>query len=70
MPFLRWMHRFNRPMGVPYTLVWEDRVRNYLIGWNELGLSTHEIESHFVEIIGQDNVNRVVQNYQQEFAAK
>ncbi|MGL1784034.1 hypothetical protein ACSTG0_23510, partial [Vibrio parahaemolyticus] len=25
LPFLRWMHRFNRPLGLPYPNVWADR---------------------------------------------
>ena len=27
LPFLRWMHRFNRPLGAPYPNVWEERYR-------------------------------------------
>ena len=53
LPFLRWMHRFRRPMGVPYTNRWEDRVRNYLIGFRELGLPTAELESHYCDILGE-----------------
>jgi Glycosyl transferase family 2 len=53
LPFLRWMHRFRRPMGVPYTNRWEDRVRNYLIGFRELGLPTAELESHYGELLGE-----------------
>jgi hypothetical protein len=52
LPFLRWMHRFRRPMGIPYSNRWEDRVRNYLIGFRELGLSTAELERHYREILG------------------
>jgi len=53
LPFLRWMHRFRRPMGVPYTNRWEDRVRNYLVGFRELGLPTGELESHYGELLGE-----------------
>jgi len=53
LPFLRWMHRFRRPMGVPYSNRWEDRVRNYLIGFRELGLPTAELESHYRELLGE-----------------
>lgn len=52
LPFLRWMHRFGRPMGVPYPNRWEDRVRNYMIGFRELGLQTAELEQHFQELLG------------------
>jgi glycosyl transferase family 2 len=53
LPFLRWMHRFSRPMGVPYTNRWEDRVRNYMIGFRELSLPTAEVEQHFQELLGE-----------------
>jgi hypothetical protein len=53
LPFLRWVHRFSRPAGVPYRNKWEDRFRNYLIGFNELGLPTEELEAHTIEIMGE-----------------
>ena len=52
LPFLRWMHRFNRPFGIPYENVWEDRVRNYVIAYGELGLDTTELEEHFQALLG------------------
>jgi hypothetical protein len=53
LPFLRWMHRFRRPMGLPYVNRWDDRVRNYLIGFRELGLPTTELEQHYREFMGE-----------------
>jgi hypothetical protein len=53
LPFLRWMHRFQRPLGVPYPNRWEDRFRNYLIGFHELGLPTEELEAHLIEKMGE-----------------
>lgn len=47
LPFLRWVHRFQRPHGVPYPNTWDDRVRNYMLGWSELGLAVEPIETHF-----------------------
>jgi hypothetical protein len=47
------MHRFRRPLGVPYTNRWEDRVRNYLIGFRELGLPTAELENHYRTLLGE-----------------
>ena len=47
LPFLRWLHRFPRPHGAPYRLSWEDRIRNYVIGFAELGLPLAEMEKHF-----------------------
>jgi len=53
LPFLRWVHRFNRPLGVPYPNSWQDRIRNYIIGFQELGLSTEPIEEHFRKLLGE-----------------
>ena len=36
LPFLRWLHRFGRPAGVPYRPTKEDRFRNYMIGFQEI----------------------------------
>ena len=54
LPFLVWMHRFGRPKGVPYLNAWEDRIRNYVIGFRELGLDTAEMEAHFGELLGAE----------------
>lgn len=56
LPFLRWLHRFHRPMGVPYRMVWEDRIRNYIIGFNEVGLPLEPMIDHFSEIVGGPRV--------------
>jgi len=53
LPFLRWMHRFVRPLGVPYKISWEDRIRNYLVGFDELGLPLEPVLAHFREYLGQ-----------------
>lgn len=36
IPKFGWNHRFGRPNGVPYRLVLEDRIWNYIVGWMEL----------------------------------
>jgi glycosyltransferase involved in cell wall biosynthesis len=48
LPFLRWIHRFGRPNGVPYPLTRWNKIRNYVIGHLELGLSTDGIYDEFV----------------------
>lgn len=68
LPFLRWMHRFNRPFGVPYANTWEDRVRNYMIGHNELGLGTQQIEEHFTTLLGAEPANRILAAIREELA--
>jgi hypothetical protein len=47
LPALAWAHRFERPSGVPYRALWQDRIRNYLIGWAEVGWDVGEVEAHF-----------------------
>lgn len=54
LPFLRWTHRFDRPNAPTYVNAWQDRVRNYLIGWDELELDTESILSHFSELLGEN----------------
>ena len=49
LPFLRWWHRFDRPGGVTYPLNWRDKVRNYYIGWLELGMDVEPIIKHFTK---------------------
>ena len=61
LPFLRWMHRFNRPLGVPYPVSWEDRMRNYLIGFQELGLETTEVREHFASLLGPEVAKSIFQ---------
>jgi len=65
LPFLRWMHRFNRPMGLPYVNRWDDRVRNYMIGFRELGLPTAELEQHYRELLG-DSAGPMLDQIKQE----
>jgi hypothetical protein len=49
LPFLRWLHRFGRPAGVPYPLIVEDRIINYFLGHLELGIDCQPIFDHFKE---------------------
>lgn len=59
LPFLRWLHRFARPDGAPYRNIWEDRIRNYLIGAAELGQSTEPVEEHFSDFLSEAVVEQV-----------
>ena len=60
LPFLRWIHRFARPLGVPYANTWEDRIRNYLIIADELGMDPTPAVQHFRLHLGQVNADRIV----------
>lgn len=66
LPFLRWLHRFERPMGVPYKNKWEDRIYNYMVGFQELGLETQTVEDHFSELLGKEPAQRIFDSVQKE----
>jgi hypothetical protein len=68
LPFLRWVHRFQRPLGVPYHNSWEDRIRNYLIGFKELGIPTTEMETHFRELLGESVASSILEGVRLELA--
>jgi hypothetical protein len=56
LPFLRWLHRFNRPNGATYPNNLKDRFRNYLIAFTEVGLSTDELIEHFSKSVSPEEV--------------
>jgi len=64
LPFLRWLHRFPRPMGVPYPINWEDRIGNYLTGHLELGLNSVDMIEHFEELLGEPAVKKAIEMWQ------
>jgi hypothetical protein len=68
LPFLRWLHRFPRPAGPSYPLRWEDRIRNYVLGWEELGLPTGPVLEHFRGHVGPDAVETVLSRLETERA--
>ncbi|MCI5221349.1 MAG: hypothetical protein D3924_01360 [Candidatus Electrothrix sp. AR4] len=69
LPFLRWLHRFNRPMGVPYPVRWKDRIHNYLLGFDELGLDTAPVREHFTELLGREKAEVIFNEVEKETAA-
>ena len=66
LPSLQWMHRFGRPMGVPYPNRWEDRIRNYLIGFRELGWDPAPIAEHFRTVMDAEAANQTVARVTEE----
>jgi len=60
LPFLRWVHRFGRPNGVPYENTWEDRIRNYCIIADELGIDTAPALDHFRAHLGHQVAARIL----------
>lgn len=45
LPFLQWLHLFESSRAYPLNV--QDRIRNYILGWTELGLDTAPISEHF-----------------------
>ncbi|WP_156458154.1 glycosyltransferase [Devosia epidermidihirudinis] len=64
LPALRWMHRFARPRGVPYTINWHDRFRNYLLGRRELGLAYDDVIAHMNDYLGQQYAEKLLLAYE------
>jgi len=62
LPWLRWWHRFGRPKGVPYVVDRWDIIRNYMIGFNELGISLDGLYKHYVDgdLLSQANWDYLV----------
>lgn len=48
LPFLKWLHRFGRPDGVSYILTLENKIRNYILEFLELGLDLSPVKQHLV----------------------
>jgi hypothetical protein len=59
LPWLRWVHRFGRPAGVPYPLYIEDKLRNYLIGFIELAWDPAPALEHFAADLSPEKIARV-----------
>jgi hypothetical protein len=66
LPFLGWMHRFSRPLGPRYPVSVEDRVRNYLLVHDELGLDPGAAIEHFEQEFGAERVRPAVKRAEQE----
>ena len=66
LPFFRWIHRFQRPLGVKYPLIMEERVRNYLLGHQELGLDLNEVISHFKSMNHDLDYNQLINDLDKE----
>jgi hypothetical protein len=65
IPQLRWLHRFNRPNGIKYPLILEDRIWNYFIGWLELKRDpNHEMITsayeHFKDKIPSGSIDNIL----------
>jgi hypothetical protein len=57
-------------MGIPYPIDWESRIRNYLIGFEELGLDTSPIEEHFIKLLGAPETGAMIRKIRRELAGQ
>ena len=63
LPGLKWNHRFDRPRGVPYPNILEDRIRNYFIGWLDiLKDPNHSFFEEIVDAFKDDIPEPVIRN--------
>jgi hypothetical protein len=46
--FLKWSHRFHRGQSITYPLTRWNKVRNYVLEHNELGLPLDPVKEHFI----------------------
>lgn len=69
LPALRWIHRFQRPNGTIYKVSWEDRIRNYMLGWAEIGRSDDDIVEHFTQLLGAEAANKIIADVRKELSA-
>jgi len=57
----KWMHRFNRPNGIPFPNTLEDRLHNYIVGRKELNLPYDDVIEEFKEVLDVKVINDVVE---------
>lgn len=70
LPQFKWTHRFNRPNGVKYRLVLEDRIWNYFVGWLEITKDPnhqmiHDIKEHFKQRIPESSLDNILEQAKQ-----
>ena len=57
----KWMHRFNRPAGVPFPNILEQRFNNYIIGRIELNLPYDDVITEFKKHMDIKILNDIVE---------
>lgn len=62
LPFLRWNHCFIRPGGPKYPICNSYKLRNYLIGWQELGMNLNDPINHFRQSLNDAEIRRIIEH--------
>ena len=57
----KWMHRFNRPNGIPFPNTLEDRLHNYIVGRKELNLPYDDVIEEFNKVLDVKVINDVIE---------
>lgn len=65
LPFLRWLHRFEKPYGIKYPNDLKQRFRNYMIGFHEIGLDTTDLKNEYKSIISEEEMTALEKELQQ-----
>lgn len=56
----KWMHRFNRPEGIPFPNNLEQRFKNYIIGRMEFNLDYDDVIEAFKEGLSADSIDNAI----------
>ena len=57
----KWLHRFNRPAGIPFPNTLHDRFHNYIIGRIELDLPYDDVIDEFKKVLEVKTLNNIIQ---------
>lgn len=60
LPFLRWVHRFTRTRPIPFPCTRYHKIRNYLIGWDEVNLPLRDVIEHFKPVTPRPELEAAV----------
>ncbi|MDP1793718.1 MAG: glycosyltransferase [Acidimicrobiales bacterium] len=56
LPAFRWVHRFSVPEAIKFPISTESKLRNYIVGFTELGLDLRPVLQHFAEFLPGDKI--------------
>ena len=60
LPFLKWVHRFTRTHPIRFPCTRYHKIRNYLIGWDEVNLPLRDIIEHFKPVTPRPELEAAV----------
>jgi glycosyltransferase involved in cell wall biosynthesis len=62
LPFLKWVHRFNRTHPIRFPCTRYHKIRNYLIGWDEVNLPLRDVIEHFKPVTPRQELEAAVRD--------